>query len=58
MREIFRATGPYGVSGRSALRCSVCSLSLVTANNLFHLGTRHSESVTFLGAKRGIYPIV
>jgi hypothetical protein len=23
-----------------------------SGNNLFHLGTRHSESVTFLGAKK------
>jgi len=35
MRETFRATGRYGVSGRSALLCSVCSLSLVTATCAF-----------------------
>ena len=29
-----------------------------SGNNLFRLGTRHSESVTFLDAKKGIYPIV
>src|SRR6266851_1858428 len=33
MQEIFRATGRYGLSGRSALLCSVCSLSLVNRRN-------------------------